>query len=199
MKRDVQLLVAVSKNDVIGNNNTIPWKLKDDMKFFREMTTNGIVIMGRKTWESLGCKPLPNRYNIVVTRDPQKISEEYLEKTDVVHTNVSIVSSLHEALKEVELEQWMCSENWRENPFTGHVTIIGGAEIYRQALQEQLVDMIYITRVLDDGKVKGDTKFSPVEYIRGEWITTVLYVQSADENNQYPFKIEHWKRVKRSK
>ena len=64
----IKIVVAVSKNWVIGNNNTLIWKLPNDLKRFKEITTGGSVVMGRKTYESIG-RPLPNRRNIIITRD----------------------------------------------------------------------------------------------------------------------------------
>ena len=113
----IKIIVAMSKNRVIGNNNELIWKLSSDLKRFKELTTNNPVVMGRKTYESIG-KPLPNRRNIIITRNL-----EY-EVGDC-----EIVSSLEEALL-----------------LTGSdCFIIGGGEIYKQSLE--IVDKIYLTLV----------------------------------------------------
>ena len=113
----VKIIVAMSKNRVIGNNNELIWKLSSDLKRFKELTTGHPVVMGRKTYESIG-RPLPNRRNIIITRN----SEYEIEGCETV-------SSLEEALL-----------------LTGsNCFIIGGGEIYKQSLE--LADKIYLTLV----------------------------------------------------
>lgn len=107
----------MSKNRVIGNNNELIWKLSSDLKRFKELTTNNPVIMGRKTYESIG-RPLPNRRNIVITRNTEYSVE-----------GCEIVSSLEEAL--------LLTNN--------DCFIIGGGEIYKQSLE--VADKIYLTLV----------------------------------------------------
>jgi dihydrofolate reductase len=116
----VKIIVAMSKNRVIGNNNELIWKLSSDLKRFKELTTGHPVVMGRKTYESIG-RPLPNRRNIIITRN----SEYEVEGCEVV-------SSLEEAL--------LLSGN--------DCFIIGGGEIYKQSLE--LADKIYLTLVHKD-------------------------------------------------
>jgi dihydrofolate reductase len=116
----IKIIVAMSKNRVIGNNNELIWKLSSDLKRFKELTTGHPVVMGRKTYESIG-RPLPNRRNIIITRN----SEYEVEGCEVV-------SSLEEAL--------LLSGN--------DCFIIGGGEIYKQSLE--LADKIYLTLVHKD-------------------------------------------------
>ena len=116
----VKIIVAMSKNRVIGNNNQLIWKLSSDLKRFKELTTGSSIVMGRKTFESIG-KPLPNRRNIIITRN-----------NDYIVEGCEIVSSLEEAL--------LLTNN---NCF-----IIGGGEIYKQALD--ITDKIYLTLVHKD-------------------------------------------------
>lgn len=113
----VKIIVAMSKNRVIGNNNQLIWKLSSDLKRFKELTTGSPIVMGRKTFESIG-KPLANRRNIIITRN-----------NDYIVEGCEIVSSLEEAL--------LLTNN---NCF-----IIGGGEIYKQALD--ITDKIYLTLV----------------------------------------------------
>jgi len=113
----IKIIVAMSKNRVIGNNNELIWKLSSDLKRFKELTTNNPVIMGRKTYESIG-RPLPNRRNIVITRNTEYSVE-----------GCEIVSSLEEAL--------LLTNN--------DCFIIGGGEIYKQSLE--VADKIYLTLV----------------------------------------------------
>jgi dihydrofolate reductase len=116
----IKIIVAMSENRVIGNNNELIWKLSSDLKRFKELTTGHPVVMGRKTYESIG-RPLPNRRNIIITRN----SEYEVEGCEVV-------SSLEEAL--------LLTNN--------DCFIIGGGEIYKQSLE--IADKIYLTVVHKD-------------------------------------------------
>ena len=104
----VSIIVAKSKNGVIGVDNKLPWNLPEDLKRFKELTTNNVVIMGRKTFESLG-KPLPKRTTIIITRNLNYKVEGCI-----------VVNSLENAIIEARED---------DNPY-----ILGGGEIYRQAL-----------------------------------------------------------------
>jgi dihydrofolate reductase len=106
----ITLLAAVDRNNAIGKGNTLPWRHRCDMKLFKETTTGNTVVMGSKTYESMGCKPLPNRRNIVITSDPSKFDQ---------HDEVFFVTSIAEAL---------------EHEIVGHLFVIGGANIYKQFL-----------------------------------------------------------------
>lgn len=114
----ISLIVAVAENGVIGDKNTLLWHISEDLKHFKSVTTGHPVVMGRKTYESLG-RPLPGRRNVVVTRRPIAI-----EGCEVVH-------SLAEALALF--------------PSDEEVFVIGGAQIYAQTLP--LADRFYLTRV----------------------------------------------------
>ena len=116
----IKIIVATSKNKVIGNNNELIWKLSSDLKRFKELTTGHPVVMGRKTYESIG-KPLPNRRNIIITRN-----------LEYEVNGCEVVSSLEEAL--------LLSNN--------DCFIIGGGEIYKQSLE--VADKIYLTLVHKD-------------------------------------------------
>ena len=119
-------IVAVSSNDVIGVNNTLPWNIPEDMKFFREKTKGKALIMGRKTFESVG-HPLPNRLNVIVTRQ-----KGYL----VNSPNVVVQPDLQSA---IEYCQSQISKYGEE------IFIIGGGEIFKESIN--LVDVIYLTRI----------------------------------------------------
>jgi dihydrofolate reductase len=116
----IKIIVAMSKNRVIGNNNELIWKLSSDLKRFKDLTTNNPVVMGRKTYESIG-RPLPNRRNIIITRNLEYEVDD-----------CEIVSSLEEAL--------LLTNN--------DCFIIGGGEIYNQSIE--LADKIYLTLVHKD-------------------------------------------------
>jgi dihydrofolate reductase len=126
----LSMIVAVSENGVIGKNNDLLWHLPDDLKHFKRTTRGHHVIMGRKTFESQGSRPLPKRTNIIITRSPHYHAEGCI-----------VVHSLEEALAQVKDD---------EEPF-----IIGGEKIYRMAFPR--VNRIYLTRV--HATLEGDTYF----------------------------------------
>lgn len=127
---------AVKGEGVIGRNNQLPWpKNPADLKFFKETTMNGTLIMGRKTFESLGRRPLPGRENIVLSASPLDVSAE-----------VKVCHSLEDALTVAS----------KENVF-----IIGGAEVYRQTMDK--IEGIYLTQI--GGSYLGDTKYPSIPSI----------------------------------
>jgi dihydrofolate reductase len=133
-------IAAMSQNRVIGKNNQLPWHIPEDLKYFKEKTKNKILIMGRKTFESLG-KPLPNRFHIVITRN---------ESYDFHDPMVEVVSSLQHAL---ELAH-MLSSKYKQK-FGDEVFIVGGAEIYKQSMD--LIQRLYLTVIEKD--YEGDAFF----------------------------------------
>lgn len=131
-------IVAAARNGTIGTQGQLPWDIPEDMKFFREQTAGHVVIMGRKTYESIG-KPLPKRFNIVISRQPNY-------RVD----GASVVPSVAEALTLAGRK----SADWGDE-----IYIIGGGEIYRQSMD--LVDTIYLTRILKE--VEGDAKYPEID------------------------------------
>jgi dihydrofolate reductase len=129
-------VVAAARNGVIGHRGGLPWKLSSDLKLFRQLTLGRPVIMGRRTWESLGIQPLPDRHNIVVTRKP-----DYRAKGALV------VHSLDEALATAKR---LAADDGAEE-----IAIIGGGEIFAAALAAKLVDRIYLSEI--DLEPEGDT------------------------------------------
>jgi len=131
----LSLIVAVAQNRAIGKENRLLWQLPEDLRYFRETTRGQAVIMGRKTWESLppAFRPLPGRRNILVTHDRQYVAE-----------GVTVTHSLPEAL--------MAAGD------TGETFVIGGAELYRQALP--LAQRLYLTEVAQT--CEGDVFFPEV-------------------------------------
>ncbi len=125
------MIMAASENGVIGRDNDLPWKLPDDFRYFKRTTTGHSVIMGRKTYQSLG-KALPKRRNLVITRDRN------LELPDA-----EVVHSLGDALKACLNEE--------------EVFIIGGGTIYQNALELDIAGKIYLTVV--HAVINGDTFF----------------------------------------
>ncbi len=149
----VSLVVAVADNGVIGQHNQLPWRLSDDLKRFKAITLGKPVVMGRKTWDSIG-KPLPGRRNIVVSRQNQ------LELP-----GADLVGSLEQALQ-------LCATD-------AEVMVIGGAEIYRQAMP--LANRWYLTRV--HAMPQGDAWFElPAP---DQWREIAREDHPADDRNQY--------------
>ncbi len=156
----IALIVAVAENGVIGRDGKLPWRIPDDMKWFRERTAGRPLIMGRKTWESFPKRPLPGRTNIVITRDAS-----YQAEGAVVVT--SLAAALDVAAGEAPAE----------------IMVIGGAEIYRAALP--FARRIYLTSV--HGEIEGDTLFPPID--RESWHETIIgvYPSSAERAIGYSF------------
>lgn len=133
----ISIIVAMDDKRGIGKNNRLPWHIPEDLKRFKRLTRGHTIIMGRKTFESILSyigKPLPDRINMVVTRNPDFKAE-----------GVSINTSLEEALSEAK-------ENEQSEIF-----IIGGAQIFQQAIDMGIVDRIYLTKV--EGDYGADTFF----------------------------------------
>ncbi len=130
----ISMIAAMTPQRVIGIDNSLPWKLPNDMKWFRQHTLGKPIIMGRKTFESFGSRPLPQRTNIIITRDP-----DYQAKDSIV------VHSIEDALKAAgEVDE---------------VMIIGGASFYEQMLPH--ADRLYLTYV--DAELQGDAWFPAFE------------------------------------
>lgn len=129
---EITIIVAYSDNRVIGNKNTLPWKISGDLKLFKEQTLNNIVIMGRKTWDSLPKKPLPDRENIVITRNKKLIN------------GVLITKSLNEAIS-------LCKPDKK-------VFVIGGSSIYEQFLP--IASRILATEI--HSSLEGDSFFPEI-------------------------------------
>lgn len=130
----ISIIVAIAKNGVIGDKNTLLWHLREDMIHFRTITSGHPVVMGRKTYDSIG-RPLPKRTNVVITRD----TELQIEGCTMAH-------SLTEAV-----EMFDSSEE---------VFIIGGAQIYNQAMP--IADRLYLTII--DKEYEGDSSFPEIDY-----------------------------------
>lgn len=134
----LSIIVAAAKNGIIGRNNQLPWRLPQDLQYFKAITMGKPVIMGRKTYESIG-KPLPGRLNIVITRQVDWRAAD----------GVLVVNSVADAISAAEK-----SATELVNP-PEEAMVIGGAEIYREVLSR--VDRVYLTRL--DIDVEGDAVF----------------------------------------
>ena len=149
------LIAAIASNGVIGVNNTLPWRLPDDLKRFKALTLGHPVIMGRKTWESLG-RALPGRHNIVITRN-----------AGFVAPGATVAHSMDAALA-------ACGD-------AGIAFVIGGAEIYAQALP--LAHRLELTEI--HAGIEGDAHFPPFD--RGAWCETARERRRADDDPEYDF------------
>ena len=155
----LSLVVAMSENHVIGRDGRLPWRLPDDLKRFKELTTGHTIIMGRKTFDSIG-RPLPNRRNIVVTRQEGWSSQ-----------GVEVAHSLDEALTAARSD--------------GEVFIIGGEQIYRAALPR--ADTIHLTRV--HATVEGDAQFPPLEERCWECVEQINHPADARHAHAMTFEV----------
>lgn len=158
------IMAAVADNGVIGKDNDLAWHLPADLRHFKKTTSGHYILMGRKTFESLG-KPLPNRTNIIITRNP-----DYLQR------GAFVVHSLEKALRLVE-------KDGQEKAF-----ILGGGEIYRQAMA--LADHMYITEV--HGTFEGDTFFPEIH--PEVWKEVHRKDYPADEKNKYAYSFVEYDR-----
>lgn len=133
-------IVAVSENDVIGVNNDLPWDIPEDMQFFKDKTKGRAIIMGRKTYESVG-HPLPNRLSIVITRQ----KDYKIDQKDVI-----VVPDLKTAIAEAQKQV---------SKYGDEIFIIGGGEIFKESID--MVDIIYLTRI--HKSFDGDIKYPKVD------------------------------------
>jgi dihydrofolate reductase len=156
----ISLIAALSKNRVIGKDNDLPWHLPDDMKYFMQTTKEHFVIMGRRNYDSIPEKfrPLPNRTNIVITRQKNFSAPGCL-----------ITSSVDEAIEKVR------------NAGEKEVFIIGGAEVY--SLGFPLSNRLYLTEI--DAEVDGDTFFP--EFDRNSWTEISRVHHDKDSRHAYAF------------
>ena len=156
----ISLIVAADENNAIGKGGTMPWHLPDELKYFRRTTTGKPVVMGRKTWESIpeGRRPLPDRRNIVVTRQEGYRAE-----------GADVVPGVDEAVK-------------LASTFSDEVFIIGGGQLYGYGME--IADRLYLTRVHTE--IDGaDAFFPPVDFL--EWREVSRTEHPADEKHAFSF------------
>jgi len=156
------MIVAAAQNGVIGRNNKLPWDLPNDLKYFRAVTMGKPIVMGRKTWESIG-RPLPGRTNIVVTRDANYVAE-----------GAKVVASIESALDFAEAQAMIDGVD--------ELMLIGGAQLYKEA--ESRADRIYLTEILAD--VHGDAYFQLT--CESEWRRTVADEFEPSGENPYGYR-----------
>lgn len=168
---NVKLIVAVDSDSGIGKNNDLLWHLPADMKFFKETTLGHIVVMGRKNYESIPerFRPLPGRENAVLTRQP-----------DFDAPGCIVFHSLPDCLEYYRNEQERI------------VFIIGGGQIYQEALQMDSVDEMYVTHV--EAKLDADTFFPACD--PSDWDAEIILEHPADDKNPYAFTVKKYTRLR---
>ena len=162
----LSMIAALSSNNVIGRNNALPWHIGTDLKRFKALTMGHHLIMGRRTFDSVG-KPLPGRITIVITHD-----------TNFAAEGVTVVHSLEDAIR-------LAVDAGDQEPF-----IAGGAVVFEQAIHR--ADRMYLTRVHAD--IEGDTFFPDFDDV-SEWHLSDSEHFEADEKNDYPFSFLTYERA----
>jgi dihydrofolate reductase len=164
MKPRISLIVAMARNRVIGINNTLPWHLPADLKHFKTLTMGHHIVMGRKTYESIG-KPLPGRTSVVVTRN-----------ADYSVPGVIVANSLQAAISSCGNDE--------------EIFVIGGAELYRHAIN--FADRIYLTEIAAD--IPGDAHFAELESKHWQEIGRESHIRDEKNAYPYQFIIYDRKR-----
>lgn len=168
--RPLSLIAALAENRVIGIDNKMPWHLPGDFKYFKATTLGKPIIMGRKTWDSLG-RPLPGRLNLVVSRQP-----------GLQLQGAEVFASLEDAI--VRADQWAAEQGVDE------LMLIGGEQLYALALEKGLADRLYLTRV--EMSLDGDAWFPEVD----ERVWSRVSSQRAPEEEGKPvYHFEVWEKA----
>ncbi|EKB19760.1 hypothetical protein HMPREF1170_03604 [Aeromonas veronii AMC35] len=158
------MIAALAKKQVIGKNNLMPWHMPADLAHFKRVTLGKPVLMGRKTFESIG-RPLPGRRNLVISRNPDYQAE-----------GIEVVGSVEAALA------LLAGSSVEE------LMVIGGGHLYAEMLPS--ADCLYLTRI--DLAVEGDTRFPAFD--DGQWQRVDCESHPADEKNPHPYSFETWLR-----
>jgi len=169
MNSVISHVVAMSNNNVIGVNNKLPWQLKDDLEHFKEYTTGKIIIMGRKTFESIG-RPLPNRQNYVISSNLREID------------GISIFQNLENAI--------IAAEKYNKDLDSAQeIAIIGGGYLFRDSIN--YFNKLVLTRV--DCEIDGDVYYPKIDLKNWELESSENFLKS--EVNQYDFSVEVFKKL----
>lgn len=169
---DLAFVVAAARNGVIGRDGNLPWRLRDDLRRFKRITMGGKLVMGRKTWESIG-RPLPGRTSFVLSRRRLELPP-----------GVVALSSLDQVLQLGE-----ASGEGTLPPPESTVFCIGGGEVYRQLLPS--AGQVFLTEV--DADLEGDTHFPELD--PGEWVELSQERGAVDEHNEFATRFSHLVRV----
>jgi dihydrofolate reductase len=165
----LSVIVAVAENLVVGKNNALPWHLSEDLQYFKRTTLGKPIVMGRKTFESIG-RPLPGRTNIVISRNPDYFAQ-----------GIKIVSSLEQALQ--------LAEDIALIDDSQELMVIGGAAIYAAAIP--VADRLYVTEV--HAEVEGDAYLPNIDW--GNWIESSRERHMAIAPNSYDYSFVVYDRV----
>ena len=153
------LIVAIGKNNEIGKNNQLLWHIPEDLKNFKKITTGKTVIMGKNTYESIG-KPLPNRVNIVLSRNFLEIGKKISEDRKKYENETTKLEFFDDFQKVIE----------KYKDFPEEVFIIGGGEIYKKSLELGIITRIYMSHV-DFSDDEADTYFPEIDWEK--WVTLI--------------------------
>ena len=169
MNSVISHVVAMSNNNVIGVNNKLPWQLKDDLEHFKEYTTGKIIIMGRKTFESIG-RPLPNRQNFVISSNLREVD------------GISIFQNLENAI--------IAAKKYNKDLDSAQeIVIIGGGYLFRDSIN--YFNKLVLTRV--DCEIDGDVYYPKIDLKNWELESSENFLKS--EANQYDFSVEVFKKL----
>jgi len=160
----ISAIVAVARNGIIGKDNNLPWRLSADLQYFRKITTGHHIILGRKNYQSIG-RPLPNRTNIVLSRDPNFVAEGCV-----------VLTSIDAAIQ------------FAKNAGEAECFIVGGAEIYRQSMS--IITRLYLTRVEAD--FEGDVIMPDLGI---GWQEVWKVAHESDERNPWPYVFLRYERT----
>ncbi|MFQ2125575.1 type 3 dihydrofolate reductase [Aeromonas jandaei] len=160
----ISMIAAMAHDRVIGKDNRMPWHMPADLAHFKRVTLGKPVLMGRKTFESIG-RPLPGRRNLVISRNPDYQAE-----------GIEVVGSVEAALA-------LLADNE-----VAEVMVIGGGHLYAELLPK--ADCLYLTRI--ELEVEGDTRFPA--FADEQWQCVEREVHQADEKNPHPYSFETWLR-----
>ncbi len=133
---NISIIVAMTKNKVIGANGSLPWKIKEELQYFKKVTLNKVIIMGSNTFKAINCKPLPARHNIVLTRKPEKF------KLTQNYENLSFVTNIEDGLQQA-MEAYTVGK-----VLLPEIMIIGGKEVYNQFLPS--TSKLYLSIIKND-------------------------------------------------
>lgn len=158
----ISLILAMADNGTIGHNNALPWHLPNDLQFFKKSTLGKPIIMGRKTYDSIG-RPLPGRPNLVISRTTKAIE------------GCEVFASLDAAIRYAT-----------ETLNAPEIMIMGGAQIYQAAIP--LMNRLYLTHV--HAEVEGDTQMAPFDFSKATLTFEERHMQ--DEKNRYDYTFEIW-------
>lgn len=168
----ITILVAYDDSRVIGDKGGIPWKISEEFKHFKKTTVGNPVIMGRKTWDSLpeNYKPLPDRPNIIVSRNADLLEKEWYARL-TAKKNTALTFFEHTLEEAIDFASVSC-------PYK-EIFIIGGGEIYKQAIDEKLADRVLASEI--KGTHKGDTFFPELPLQGMELVKSRKVIQEFDE------------------